>query len=431
MYHTNKLNQVLLEKNLSAIRVSPKDLQTDHIRSYDSYVSACTPFERDIAAIFLKYRKAKHIHLTNNYVASLAGCSRRTVTRATNKFHKDGFITKHQPDQYGTNHYTLNDSIKKSTFTFMHWLNSLPEAHKDVYITHGMIIDHKNKKVCIDVTPNSSSLILDSLFRKRRPLAHAGAKGEGDKKSENLKKGVTLVSEFQKKWIMNHRTDPRVKDMLNDPRIKSALITETNEKITKLFDLDDREQLKLIAFNDDVLQYALSCIDPIVTGKKPLTRTIDDKMGWLIGLMTAFAKKQGVSPDWKWYYDICEIIGIDPKTPIEKKALVATKAKAASTTPKSGIYAPWKAPDLGSLDKQIYEVKESIVVFEKQLESPKDFWDIHNILFSVNVKMTQSLLIKAQSRLEELEIEKKRSESNDEKQVISYQHIANSMAASA
>lgn len=363
-YHTPEINQASIKKNLNNLGFSSKDLQTDHIRSYESYTSRCTPFEQDIAAIFLRYRNASGIYLSNQYLATLVGCSRRTVTRTTNKFHKDGFITKHQPNKYSSNHYTLHEKIKTGSTVFMHRFNSLSEEQQDIYITHGIIVDHKNKKICSDVTPNKNSLLLDSLSSNRYPFARTCVRVKGYKKqSEKYKKGVSLVNEFQKKWIINHKTDPRVKDMLNNPRIKTTLITPTIEKITELLVLTEDEQLKLVVFDDKSLDYALASITPIVLGKKPLSKNVEDRMGWLMSMLIGYSKDHNISPDWKWYYDVCEIIGKDPKQVQPKKPLIIAKPKVIST-----IYKPWKRPKELPVDEQVNALKSDIKKLSEQIK---------------------------------------------------------------
>jgi hypothetical protein len=102
MYHNNKLNQVSrIEKSLLTTSFSRKDSQTDH------YLSSYTPTQQAITRYINRYQCYPWIKLSNEHIANAIGCTVRTVIRATNKLHKDGFITKHQENKYSSNSYNI------------------------------------------------------------------------------------------------------------------------------------------------------------------------------------------------------------------------------------------------------------------------------------------------------------------------------------
>lgn len=163
MYHTNKKNQALIEKNLKSTGFSSKHSQTDHY----------TPTEHKIIKLMNRYDNASWIKLSNEYIAYKVGCSIRTVIRSTNKFHKNGFITKYQENQYSSN-----------TFTF------------------STRIDHKNKIItqCEYVTPNlRSSLNIINLFINPSLTRARDSRIRVFKKTIDHEKGE-IVNTFKKPW---------------------------------------------------------------------------------------------------------------------------------------------------------------------------------------------------------------------------------------
>jgi hypothetical protein len=170
MYHTSTENQLFnIKKSFLTKGFDPKNLQTGDI---NEYIDCLTSSEQGVIRHLLEFRHLPEVKLINSSIAKAVGCSRITVIRATNKFHKDGVITKRQPQPYDANIYSFNEKVKKGPGAFMYWLNNLPKESKDIYISHGIIIDHKNKKVSSyrNDTPYLSSLILESLFKKSSPL---------------------------------------------------------------------------------------------------------------------------------------------------------------------------------------------------------------------------------------------------------------------
>jgi DNA-binding MarR family transcriptional regulator len=138
MYHTPALNQAKKRSLLQGF--SLKDFHTANF----------TPYEISISRLLLRYRiHYPHIKLTNKYIAHQVGCSIKTVTRATTKFHESGFITKHQDNRYSPNSFLFySDRIK---------------------------VDHKKRIIPVveNVPHNRSSLILNNIFKKSYSSAPA------------------------------------------------------------------------------------------------------------------------------------------------------------------------------------------------------------------------------------------------------------------
>ncbi len=418
MYHTNKLNQVLFRKNLSPTTVASKDLQTDYTRCADSYISALTKYQKQIAEYVLPFRNKPRIILKNETIARAIGCSTKTVTRATNKFLKDGFITKHQQNKYAPNNY----SIKNVKPSFSHWFQSLSLSNQNLYDSHGIRIDH-NKKIIYsyrNVPQTKSSLIFSSLSSRNVLVSSRGAARRNvHAYSKNNQKKGRKVNSVQKQLILDNRHDPRVKDMLKNPEIMEHIITPTIQKITTLLNLDEKEQFKLTAFTDETVYHVYEkAYGAIAHNKAP---HITNRMKWLLAFATKYCEDNNLEPDWKWYYDLCEIVGIQPKT--ETKLLVTQQPKRA----KGGIYKPWKAPEVVLTTSQKYDnlVKE-IETCKKALADPFTYFK-----FCVNesIKRTENRMQEFLEELKELEAKQpQKKENENEKQNLSNKYNTDSMA---
>jgi predicted transcriptional regulator len=159
MYHTNELNQVKLEKNLNSTRFSRKDSQ----------------FEGKILQILSGFISTSYFK--NKTLADLVGCSTKTVTRITNKLQKDGLITKYQKNRYSPNHFTLTAKMKNGIHDYSKWVNSLSSKNQDLFVSHGIRVDHKNKVIfSLSNVPHNKSinLILDNLFINLSPSSREG-----------------------------------------------------------------------------------------------------------------------------------------------------------------------------------------------------------------------------------------------------------------
>jgi hypothetical protein len=326
MYHNNIKNQLFKRK---------KSLLTTSFAQKDSQTVNYTPIQNKILSFFKLYRHASFTKFTNEYIALSIGCSTKTVTRATNQFLKDGLITKCQKNRYAPNDYTFNNKIDKARGTFSHWINSLSSTNQNLYISHGIRIDHDNKIIFSyeNVPHNKKSLILDKYLSRRTLTLRAGAR-KVSVKIRDHKKGARVNTE-QKKLILDNRHDPRIKDILANPKISAEIITQPIQQLTTLMNLEAKEYYRMIAFSNETIEHVLSIVDPIVTGRKVLREVIKNKMAWIISIATAYCKKNNLIPDWKWYYTVCEIMGMSTQNeqvkPLITKALekpmVAQKGK--------------------------------------------------------------------------------------------------------
>ncbi len=412
MYHTNKINQVSeIKKSFNLKSFSEQHSQTDHfIDNIDHYLSQCTPFEKQIASYILKYRYSPWVKLTNQTIADFIGCSVKTVTRSTNKFLKDGFITKHQSNRYAPNSYTFNDKIKKGKHTFSYWFNSLSADNQYLYNSHGIIVNNKKKVIFTyrNVPHNKSYLILDSLFRDCMSVSsRMCVKISQHNKKTNNKKKEKIVNEVQKQLIFDNRDNPRIREVINNPKIKGEIITPIIEKIATVLMLDEKEQLKLVAFTPETLEYVYKKIDEAICSKK--VPHVSNRMEWLLLFATQYCAQRDMKPDWKWYYTLCDIIGVESTTPAQP-----LKMRPKSPTFKRPVPVP-------PADRRMAILKE-IESCRTKLADPDKYF---KFMKEESIKYTQKELECQLLELSELEGEGNTSE----KQILSYQHSSGGLEA--
>lgn len=291
MYHTQEINQAPNQKNLHHTRFSYK-----HSRS-DNNISHYTPVERQIHQLISSFGTHTSKKLSNAYIAEIVGCTTRTVTKATTKFHTNGLITKQQEHQYDLNTYNIIQSeyfYPKKDLILVEYFFSKQEQEQERYT--------------------------DSKMRARQTTEN-GYKFLNKKEKEE----VVMLNLEQKLLILKHRHDPKTRDIVNSPNVMAEIITPIIHKITTLLTLEEKEQFKLVAFPDDALEYAYEQVEPIVMGKRVLKKPVQDKVAWFMGIADKYCEQQGNKADWPWYYSLCQILGIDTKVYIERKPLRVNK----------------------------------------------------------------------------------------------------------
>jgi DNA-binding MarR family transcriptional regulator len=258
MYHSNIKNQDFSIKKSSFPKdFSSKDLQT--------YMSLLTPKTKRVAEYILKFRNLQQVKLINSTIAREVGCTIRTVIRATNKFNEDGFITKQQPHPYDANNFSFHEKTKKGSGAFSYWFNGLPPATQDTYISHGVIIDHKNKKIVSqrNVTPYLSSSLRDSLFKNSSLLLVRAREKRQDFskkiKGKMVKEENKMASRMYPVWqppkeepldyqiaakelsILGFRRQVEKPEEFWDPR---SILFEVNVNVARSFLLRDEKELE-------------------------------------------------------------------------------------------------------------------------------------------------------------------------------------------
>ncbi len=322
----------------------------------EDYLSALSKNQQAIAQYILKFQRANTIKLKNQTIATVVGCSIKTVTRATNKFKQDGFILKAQNNRYTPNNFFLSPTAKNTRRIYPHSLNS------EIHTTRNVPQNNINKLY---------------LYNKPIPIVRARARilaidGDGfgflskkeRERKERVLKGIQMLNQEQKEWVVKHGKDPRVKEYVMGPKVKPLLITPIMESATSLLGLDEREQLKLVAYPEEALRHAYDAALMIVEGKIK-AKPIQDRMGWFIFMANDFCKKNSLTVDWKWYFDIAQILGIEAtRTGEAPKPLVVKNQSEPIQSPRKGIYAPHVSKPKDSPEKQLETLKKELLDYE-------------------------------------------------------------------
>ena len=269
-----------------------------------------------ILEYLLNLRNCDEIHPSNATIATAVGCCERTVTRWTNRFVAEGLITKKQLSEYGVNYYTINISRKDS---YQIYLDSLSPDNITTLINHGLTVNSKGEQSFLyeTVIPNRDYIYINTNL----VLCKSGTGQIQNKKREKaleswftdqlysrVKRGITMLQEEQKRFIQMNKRQPSMKEILSKDPVKSELFTPAYRKIKELLELTDHEALKMICFDDGVLGAVYKELQDVKIGKRA---KLDDKVAWLYYRLNFLAAKANLKPHWKFYYDVCEILGIE------------------------------------------------------------------------------------------------------------------------
>lgn len=320
----------------------------------EPYLATLTKFQRKIADVFLRFKGKKWIRLKNEYVAKEVGCSELTVIRATNKFHADGFLAKKQQNRYAPNDFKFTPVAIKGKYAFSHWMNTLSDENKELLMMHGAYRDYKGELRLLNQNDRHSynCILSEYIYTNPIPIHNARAsklktqsdyhlddntqpavnngseyiekekessRGSSSKqkspkekaREERFKKGIVMLSREIKQWILNNRSEDRVKDILNNSKARPQIITPEIERLTAILDLNAREQFRLVAFPDEALKHAIGIIKPIINREKYHKEPIKDCVGFLMGVLSNYCSKNEIAPDWRWYFQLCEITGTE------------------------------------------------------------------------------------------------------------------------
>lgn len=263
-------------------------------------------FVNEIVSYFLRFRHAPFIKLSNERIAHELGCSVRTVQRWTNWLHDQGYITKSQDNQFSINNYTLCKTLVYDT-KYEAYINSLPEKNIDSCIDTFLLPE--------TVTPNSSLFKFNVYFKpvavcsSRMTYAHARdtvtdeiGKLTDRQQSYRLKRGVQLhmVKKEVRDWILKQKGQESLPAILRDEKIE--LVSPVMKQVISALKLKEVEYLKMIAFDEAVLQAAWQMVKKKNNLKSP--------MGYFMHCCLEVARQQGFTPEWHWYEQVCEILGV-------------------------------------------------------------------------------------------------------------------------
>lgn len=320
MYHTQIKNQAL------NTTFSHKDF---HTATQD--VNNLTLTEQRIYQHLWRYRHYPSVKFKNETIAKRIGCTIRTVQKATAKLHKAGLITKKQQDIYSPNQYTFQCEL------FIPYKN--------------LILDKYLSRRTITITIPS----LRAGMRVGNSIKFSNSSNEQKKERE-------VMTDVQKKWVLEHKNDPRIKEILNGPNAKAALFTPPIERLASVLELTEREKLNLVPFNEETLDYVFNQVYPVIQGYTRISKPIDNKMAWMIGIAKVYCKNNDIKADWQWYFDLCGILGIESRNSDSKPLVV--KDNGPRNSSYKGEYGPGKQihrqPEALSPEEQLRRWKKEL-----------------------------------------------------------------------
>jgi hypothetical protein len=296
---------------------------SDYLKDPAKFIDAYRGHGSRIANLFMDYRNRSTFTLTNHYIARIVGCDPRVVRRWTARFVEDGWLIKRSKD-YNANVYKIVIDSKSSYAMFM---KSNPD--KAMFLCNQVIsVNERSVLPNRDIIYINPSPILSYTAGARETIklsareVYTTQKKEAERSWFNhqlhvrVVRGIKMLQEEQQKYIALHKKQPAMKDILSKGPVREALISPSIVKLAGLLELTELEQIKLIAFPDDLIEEVYIEAEKVKNGSSPRAR---DRIGWLMAKLGEMAKNANLKPNWKWVFDVCEILGLDPRAKSEAR----------------------------------------------------------------------------------------------------------------
>ncbi len=334
MYTIQQINQHLNKKNPNNLRFCLKKTQSgndlkrkpDSKESNQRFLTTIKAYRGKGKIIFdyiFKNRHLEFIQLKNETIAQAIGCSPRTVQRWTSQFVKDGMFSKYQANRYTPNTYNVH--IPESG-SFSYWLNNLPHEHQELYLTHGITFNKKDKisthpetvVQSYNVNLNNNIYIQTTTFSVRAraredivlPAVDRETIGASQKKYteryNRIMKAYFMLKKEQKEWLLKHKDNPAMKKYIMSDDIRSRLVTPVMKEIQTETGISESDLLKLIAFDDETLKFGQN--------RYREAKYLKDIVGFLMVECTRYCSVEKKEVDWKWYYMIRNLLDLPDKS---------------------------------------------------------------------------------------------------------------------
>ncbi len=357
------------------------------------------------------------LKVKNETVALAIGCHPRTIQKATAHFKRDGIIFKSQTNPYAVNNFKVNIS-KSSSFAML--LNRQSKEVQERYMMTGQLLFKKDEIIVSQKKGIQSYSNINYIYNTtHKPTPRTRARDnshnsvgygviskniEEDKRSTRKLKVIEMLKEAQRQWFTQYRSDPRAKEMLERPDIKAQLFTPLISEIKSLLKLDDRETVKLIAVPDPALKYAYDYIKALLNGSKTIKKSVDDRMGWFMGIVKRFCNENKLKLDWHWYFTVCDILGMKAIETDEFPMPLDVEPVSGVTKPAAQYKTHSEAPQKPtiSIGDEVLFVKSEIAKWELRLSDPVKYFVVEEYR-EFSVKAAQNDLISLRMRLFELE----------------------------
>lgn len=327
MYSIPQKNQASNKKNPNNLRYLSEKTQLESVLKRNTgskdLLTTIASYRGKGKIIFdyiFKNRHLDFIQLKNETIAKALGCSPRTVQRWTAQFVKDGMFSKYQANRYTPNTYTVHISKNGS---FSYWLNNLPEAQQDLYLTHGITFAKKNSTSLHPETVvqsynsnlNNNIYIQTTTFSVRAredivlPAVDRQTIGatKYTERYNRVMKAYFMLKKEQKEWLLKHKDQPGMKKYFMSDDIRSRLITPVMKEIQTETGMSESDVLKLISFDDETLKFGQN--------RYRDAKYLKDIVGFLMVECTNYCRVEKKEPDWKWYYMIRDLMDLSDKSP--------------------------------------------------------------------------------------------------------------------
>jgi len=319
IYLNPNINQQKSEKKIPLGTVSRPFLCGKAHVKLSSYTSSLRGFGKLIFDYLFRKRNYKNVCLKNKTIATAIGCSVRTVQRWTDDFIKEGYLIKMQEHTFAVNQYYVTPEARQA---YQYGINLLTAAQQDLIMTHGHYTYRIRKKslhpetVILYKSYNNNKYLYNNPIPRIRARVKNGDLINIAIRKENYHTGVSLMKQTSKDLIRSLKNEPSMKMILERPEIKPLIITPQIQEIARCMKFTDREQLKLIAFPTEVLDHGYDKACGCNRSK------LRDPLGWFISVCTNYCKQHNIEPDWRWYYELCEILGMEPMVVTDNKKVM-------------------------------------------------------------------------------------------------------------
>lgn len=397
----NFIKSNIFNKSIENTALNPKQAKfhLDLVVYYNSLTPSC----KAVLLHLFSFRKKNWISIKNETIAKALGYSVRQIQRATKKFQEDGLIQKSQSNIYSVNNYKLNPILISGNKSFLLWLNTLDVKQRDIYLAHGETL-HANRNYSKASNfkdknqPMSYRLLSNNNLYIKTQLDRVENRGIliGDLNSY-LDPRFLMFSDAQKSWLLRTANICKIKEVLdaffdfshklsngkmdwdkvkqsfialNHKRpecvtIKSEASIQSNFKRPKCstikFDIAQRLEFslsdffKLFVFTEKTLLHVYTLHGNIFTKNSK----ISDPIGYLFSLCVKYSKESNIPLDWRVYYKLNEIYGVERNIHTAKTKPSLDKGKSKEV-PKLDMYKL-------VVNKPIESHQEAVIRLEKEV----------------------------------------------------------------
>jgi hypothetical protein len=269
---------------------------------------------RYLNAVAWCQRNWRSIVATDEYFARRVGVCRQTINQYKQEFARSGIIEK------------ISRGFKKATQTILSsffdqaWVKkllapiipaiacfnlSLLAAQKRERYSGNNVQTVVYKRASKNPTQyNSISFLHSSYIREYLFLRAGGYLSNYQDREMRLEIVKRMLAKDQREYISQRKNDSGARKALKNPLIWKLIITDIIQEAQQYLKLDEREMLRCVAFVDADIKHALERVKRSKNTHSP--------KGSFFSTATLSAKVNKRTPNWKWYYDVCHILGIKP-----------------------------------------------------------------------------------------------------------------------